>query len=126
VKKLGISENHDIALLGAPDGFDATLGALPPGVRIRSQARGGSDIILLFVGSRSELRRRFPAAEKILREGGRLWIVWPKKASGVESDLTQQVVREFGLGSGLVDFKVSSIDTTWSGLCFTRRRGKKK
>jgi len=121
-KKLGLRNDSILALLGAPPDFDSTLGAVPPEARIRRQARGESDIILLFVRSLAELRRRFPAAEKILKQGGRLWLIWPKKASGVKSDLTQQVVRGFGLGTGLVDFKVISIDATWSGLCFTRRR----
>jgi hypothetical protein len=123
-KKLGIRDGCTITILGTPDDFDSTLGTLPPEVRIRRQARGESDIILLFVRSLAELGKRFPAAEKILKQGGRLWLIWPKKASGVKSDLTQQVVRDFGLGTGLVDFKVSSIDETWSGLCFTQRRKK--
>jgi len=114
-----------LPLLGTPDDFDSALGTLPPEVRIRRQARGENDIILLFVRSLAELGKRFPAAEKILKQGGRLWLIWPKKASGVKSDLTQQVVRDFGLGTGLVDFKVSSIDETWSGLCFTQRRKKR-
>lgn len=57
-----------------------------------------------------------------MAEGGGLWIAWPKKASGVASDLTQTVVRKFGLDAGLVDYKICSIDKTWSGLLFTRRR----
>lgn len=124
-KKLGIKDGSIVTLLGAPGTFEATLGALPESVRIRKQARSESDIILLFVRSLAELRKRFPAAEKILKQGGRLWIVWPKKTSDQRSDLTQNVVREFGLGTGLVDFKICAIDTTWSGLCFTQRRNKR-
>ena len=77
---------------------------------------------MLFVRSLAELRRRFPVAGRALVERGRLWIAWPKKASGVETDLTQGYVRKTGLDSGLVDFKICAIDATWSGLCFTRRK----
>jgi len=78
-------------------------------------------VILLFVKSHAELEKRFIPAVRAMAEGGRLWIVWPKKASGVAADLTQNDVRAFGLKAGLVDFKISAIDATWSGLCFTRR-----
>jgi hypothetical protein len=108
-------------LLGPPPGFEATLGALPEGSAI--EARGPADVSVLFVRSVAELRRRFAAGVARMGERGRLWIAWPKQASGVASDLTQQGVREFGLAQGLVDFKVCAIDATWSGLCFARRRG---
>ena len=125
LKKLGITTGSIVALLGAPESFEDTLGALPDQVRLRKQARGESDIILFFVRSITDLRKRFPAAVKILKTGGRLWIVWPKKTSNIESDLTQNVVRDYGLGTGLVDYKICAIDETWSGLCFTQRRPKK-
>ena len=120
-KKFGIRENDAVALLGAPKRFEKTLGALPHGVRLRWQARGRLDVILLFADSRAELTRRFPAAKRALAAGGKLWIAWPKQASGVATDLTQRDVRSFGLGAGLVDYKICSIDETWSGLCFTPR-----
>ena len=72
--------------------------------------------------SRAELARRFPVAARGLAAGGGLWIAWPKKASGVSTDLTQGHVREFGLESGFVDYKICAIDDTWSGLQFARRR----
>jgi hypothetical protein len=122
VKKLGIKAGCVLALLGAPAGFGKTLGKLPEGVRIKRQARGQADVIVLFARSLADLERRFPAAVKSLVLGGRLWIAWPKKSSGVSCDLTQSVVRSFGLGAGVVDYKISAIDETWSGLCFTQRR----
>jgi CheY-like chemotaxis protein len=121
-KKLGIRAEDTVALLGGPGRFEKTLGDLPDGVRLRRQARGILEVILLFAGSRADLNRRFSTAKRALAEGGRLWIAWPKKASGVATDLTQQHVREYGLARGLVDYKICSIDSTWSGLCFTRRR----
>jgi CheY-like chemotaxis protein len=124
-KKLGIKPGSVVALLGAPKGFEKTLGALPDDVRLRNQARGRSNVTLLFAKSRAVLERRFPAAARALDEGGRLWLLWPKKASGVATDLNQNEVRAFGLAQSFVDFKISAIDETWSGLCFTRRRGKR-
>jgi CheY-like chemotaxis protein len=122
IKKLGIKAGSTLALLGAPVGFEATLGGLPDGVRVRRQARGHFDKILLFARSRAELERRFPVATRALTEGGGLWIAWPKKASGVRSDLGQADVRAFGLARGFVDYKICAIDRTWSGLQFARRR----
>jgi CheY-like chemotaxis protein len=121
-KKLGIKPGSVVALLGAPAGFRKTLGDLPDKVRLRTQARGRSDVMLLFAKSRAVLERRFPAAARNLAEGGRLWLLWPKKTSDVASDLNQNEVRAFGLGQSFVDFKISAIDETWSGLCFARRR----
>lgn len=121
-KKLGIKAGSVVALLGAPGGFEKTLGALPEEVRLGKDARGGANVILLFAKSRAELQRRFPAAAKALAKGGGLWIIWPKKASGVRSDLTETEVRAHGLGAGFVDYKICAVDETWSGLCFARRR----
>jgi CheY-like chemotaxis protein len=124
VKKLGIKPGCSLALLGAPDRFGKTLGKLPDGVKVKRQARGEADVVVLFARSLTQLERRFPAAAKSLSAGGRLWIAWPKKTSGVSSDLTQAKVRAHGLAAGVVDFKISAIDETWSGLCFTRRRAR--
>jgi CheY-like chemotaxis protein len=122
IKKLGIKTGTTLALLGAPARFDAALGKLPEGVVIKTVARGPADVIVLFAGSMSALDRRFPAAVRSMADGGRLWIAWPKKASGIASDLTQVAVRRYGLDAGLVDYKISAIDDTWSGLCFARRK----
>ena len=122
VKKLGIKERTAVALLGAPEGFSATLGDLPPGVTLRSRAVGSVNRVLLFAPSQAVLRRRFPNALKTLEEGGGLWILWPKKSSGMDSDLTEREVRRFGLERGLVDYKICAVDATWSGLQFARRK----
>jgi hypothetical protein len=123
-KKLGIKPGSVLALLGAPEGFDRTLGALPEGVSIRTRARGASDVVVLFAPWRRVLERRFAAAVGILAVGGGLWIAWPKKASGVATDVTESIVRAAGLASGLVDNKICAIDATWSGLRFMRRRAR--
>ncbi len=122
-KKLGLKPNTVIALIGAPDGFLEILGSLPDGVTLREQARGRVDLALWFTKSRTDLEKRIERMAEFIGEG-HLWILWPKKASKVETDLTQVVVRKVGLDSGLVDFKICSVDATWSGLCFTRRSNK--
>jgi len=122
-KKLGVKEGLAVTLLGAPPGFDETLGPLPAGVRLRRRARGSADLIVLFARSRAVLERRFAPATRCLRAGGSIWLAWPKRASGVATDLTQTDVRRYGLDRSLVDYKICSIDETWSGLRFARRKG---
>lgn len=121
-KKLAIRPGAVVALLGAPAGFERTLGALPEGARLQNHARGRPELALLFSKSQAELERRFAAAARALPEGGKLWLIWPKKTSGIESDLSEPVVRAFGLGRGWVDYKICAVDETWSGLLFSRRR----
>lgn len=121
-KKLGIRAGSRVALLGAPRDFGQTLGVLPEDVRLQRQVRGRLDTILLFVRSHADLDRRFPSASRPLVEKVKLWIAWPKKSSGIATDLTSNSVRAYGLAAGLVDFKICAIDDTWSALCFTRRR----
>ena len=122
-KKLGIKPGSVVALLGAPAGFAKhTLGPLPEGASLRSDARAHYNVGLLFASSKAELTRRFRAARKAMGEPCALWLAWPKQASGVATDLDENRVRELGLLAGLVDYKVAAIDATWSGLCFARRR----
>jgi hypothetical protein len=124
--KLGIKAGARIAFVGAPKGYDATLGELPP-VTQAETLRGPLDLIQVFVTSRAELARRFPTLKKALAIDGALWVSWPKKASGVATDVVEDVVREIGLAQGLVDVKVCAVDETWSGLKFVYRladRGK--
>lgn len=120
-KKLGVKAGSTLALLGAPDDFEDTLGSLPEGVRIRRSARGRAELVLLFAETQAELRKRFPAAERTMADGGGLWIVWPKKSSGRSKDLGEAEVRRFGLDAGLVDYKICAVDKVWSGLKFARR-----
>lgn len=119
--KLGIKPGYAVALPGVPDDFETTLGELPENVVLRRRVQGRCDLIVWFVGSRRELRRRVQRYGARAGPGG-LWICWPKKASGVKSDLSERVVRETGLANGLVDYKIAAIDQTWSGLRFTRRK----
>ena len=120
-RKLGIKPQARVGLIGAPYDFDEVLGELPPGVSVRRRARGTFDVIVVFVQKRSELERRLPALKKALDQAGGLWVAWPKRSSGVATDLGEGPVREVGLASGLVDNKVCAIDETWSGLRFVYR-----
>ncbi len=120
-RKLGIKSGCRLAVVSPPQDFHDTLGALPDGVQVRAQARGHLDVIVFFVTRRAELARRFPALARALVDDGGLWVAWPKRTSGVATDLTEGVVQEVGLGHGLVDNKVAAIDTTWSGLRFVVR-----
>jgi hypothetical protein len=115
-KKLGIKEGHRIALASAPDGFPELLGDLPDGVSVRSRVTGPLDVIVFFTESRAELERRLPALRRAMDPAAGLWIAWPKRSSGVETDMTEDVARELGLANRLVDNKVCAIDETWSGL----------
>jgi hypothetical protein len=119
-KKLGVKERTTLGLLAAPKDFERTLGKLPAGANIRRQPRSACDLIVCFVTSQKQLQQRFNAAVALSRSG--LWIAWPKKASGVRSDLTEDVIRALGLSEGWVDYKVCAVDATWSGLKFAKRK----
>ncbi len=121
-KKLGIREGASIALVGAPEGFEERIEGLPSGATFVDESADGADVILLFVTSLAALDSEFATTAARLAGGGRLWICWPKKASGVESDLSETGVRAYGLERSFIDYKIASIDETWSGLCFARRK----
>jgi hypothetical protein len=119
--KLGIAAGTRVLLDGAPPGLP--LEPLPAGVTPhRRPGREPYDVVLLFAPGAARLHARWPALAARLTTAGRLWVCWPKKSSGVPTDLTEDVVRGFGLARGLVDVKVCAVDATWSGLAFVRRR----
>jgi hypothetical protein len=120
-KKLGIKAGIVVALVNAPDAFERTLDPLPDDIVIKEDLRGKTDLVVLFASRMADIYEQFPRAERSLNEGGRLWIAWPKRASGVKTDVTEPAVREFGLAAGWVDFKICAIDKIWSGLAFARR-----
>jgi hypothetical protein len=125
-KKLGVKEGGRVLLQGAPAGFERTLEGMPDGAETARTARGAAtfDVIVQFTKSERALAKDFAACVKRLAQGGGLWIAWPKRTSGVATDLTENVIRDIGLAAGLVDNKVCAIDETWSGLRFMRRRVK--
>jgi hypothetical protein len=120
-RKLGIREGSRVLLVNPPDGFASTLGELPPGVEFVAAAARAVDVALLFCLEAATPRERFAALAEALQPAGGLWIAWPKRSSGVATELDEHLVREIGLAEGLVDNKVCAIDATWSGLRFVRR-----
>ena len=128
-QKLGIKAGQRVALLAAPASFAKTLGALPEGVKTSPElaGRGTFDVIVWFVTSRAVLGKGFVRTARRLDPSGGLWVAWPKKASGVATDMTEDAVREVALPAGLVDNKVCAIDDTWSGLrCVVRVENRPK
>jgi hypothetical protein len=121
VQKLGVKPATRLALWDAPEGFEAELGPLPAGVRRLPAGEGPVECVLLFADRAAALAKAFPRAARTLTEAGMLWAAWPKKASGVATDLTEDVVRRVGLAAGLVDVKVCAVNDVWSGLKFVRR-----
>jgi hypothetical protein len=121
-QKLGIKAGHSVALLKAPAGFETTLVGLPDGVTIRTAARGTNDVLVSFHTRRADLEKRLRLLVDAMDVDGGLWIAWPKKASGVPTDITEDTVRAVALPIGLVDNKVCAIDETWSGLRVVWRR----
>jgi hypothetical protein len=115
-RKLGIKPGSRVALIDAPAGFDAVLGELPEDARVGARLRGPLDVIVAFFLERRALERRIGTLRAALHPAGGLWIAWPKRASGVPTDLTEDVVREIALANVLVDNKVAALDETWSGL----------
>jgi len=113
-QKLGIKDGSRVRLAGAPGGFARSIGVVP-------RTRGEADVVVLFSRSLPALRRDFARLRKALHPAGGLWVAWPKKSSGVQTDLDENQVRALGLAQGLVDNKVCAIDDTWSGLRFVVR-----
>ncbi len=121
VQKVGIKPEMRIAIVNAPRGYGRVLGKLPSRVTRKASAVGPLDFVQFFTTERRELERRFAALARALAPAGMLWISWPKKSSGVTTDLTEDVIRAIGLAHGLVDVKVAAVDEVWSGLKFVRR-----
>ena len=121
VDKLGIKAGTRIAILNAPRGYRAVLGALPDGVTVSSSIRGKYPFIHFFARSRGLFQTKVRLLLEALEPAGALWISWPKKTSGMATDMTEDAVREIALPVGLVDIKVAAVDDTWSGLKLVRR-----
>jgi len=123
VKKIGVKAGFTVALVNAPAGFENTLTPLPDNVTFRRSARGHRNLTIWFTTSRRDLQDRIVSFATAVGDGA-IWIAWPKQSSGVDTDVTQNDVRHAGLSNGLVDYKICAIDTTWSGLKFSRRKNR--
>ena len=120
-RKLGLKEGSRIALVNAPKDFERELGELPHDAEIVTRLTKPLDIVLLFVLNERALLRDFDNLAKKLASNGMIWVAWPKKSSGVATDLSFERVQRIGLDAGLVDVKICAIDETWSGLKFVFR-----
>jgi hypothetical protein len=120
-KKLGLKEGGSIVLIGAPQNFTRRLAPMPTGAKVTKRAGPRMGSVLFFASSRAQLAPSIAEPAAKLDPSGMLWIAWPKKTSGVATDLTEDAVRKVGLGARLVDNKVCAIDEVWSGLRFQYR-----
>ena len=122
VKKLGFKAGFRAALVNSPKNFQKELAPLPADVKISlDTAVKQLDLIILFADSQKTLKTDFPKLARRLVDTGMLWIAWPKKASGVVTDLSENIIRDIGLDAGMVDVKVCAINDVWSGLKFVYR-----
>jgi hypothetical protein len=120
--KLGIRPGERVVALGAPSHYADLLDPLPEGAAVRTRLGASERFIHRFATRQADLVRAFPRLAGALADEGMLWISWPKRASGVATDLTEDRIREVALPYGLVDVKVCAVDAVWSGLKLVRRR----
>ena len=125
-KKLGIKPGQNVALLGEPAGFPKMLAPLPAGVTFTAKIVKTSDVVHLFTTSKAELAKVLASCLKTLAPDASIWVSWPKKASKVPTDVTEDTIREVALPIGLVDIKVCAVDETWSGLKLVLRKELRK
>ena len=122
-KKLGIKPGMSIAVLTAPQDIDAILGELPDNVTVSHRLTGHRDLVLIFITRQADLASRLPALIDAIAPNGMIWVAWPKRVSKIETDMTEDIIREIVLpNSGLVDVKVCAIDQVWSGLKLVIRK----
>jgi hypothetical protein len=115
-KKLGIKAAGRVLLISAPAGFAKALEGLPDGATVTTRPGREHDVIVLFSKDLKSFIKAFETVRARLHQDGGLWIAWPKKSSGIKTDLTENAIRDLALATGLVDNKVCAIDDTWSGL----------
>lgn len=122
-RKLGIKSGMSMAVLNAPPNLDAILGELPERVTTSQRLSGHRDLVLIFITRQADLAARVPALTSAIAPNGMVWVAWPKRASKIETDMTEDVIREIVLpSSDLVDVKVCAIDHVWSGLKLVIRK----
>jgi hypothetical protein len=118
IKKLGLKAGDVACIIHPPEKYFEALSPLPADVQIKTALRASLDFVHFFVTSQSDFKTYLKSARDHLKPDGMVWVSWPKKASKVPSELDENIIREFGLKSGLVDVKVCAVDEVWSGLKF--------
>ena len=120
-RKLGIKEGRRVLVMDPPVGFVRRLDPLPQGASVATKPVSQMDIVLLFSSSRAVLGELFPRAKHVLAPRGSIWVAWPRKSSGFFTDLSQDLVRSVGLGAGMTDDKIISLDEIWAALRFVEK-----
>jgi len=121
-QKLGIKQERKVVTIGAPAGYRKLLAPLPKGVSFTTEIAADAPFVHLFVKERQILEKELKRLRRLLADAGVLWISWPKKSSGVTTDITEDVIRDVCLPLDFVDVKVCAVDETWSGLKLMIRR----
>ena len=125
-QKLGIKPGMTVVIIKAPTNYRRLLGTIPEGVTFSDRLKPDWSFVHVFIKKRSELEKRLSALREKIADAGTVWVSWPKRSSGVPTDVTEDVVRVVALPLGFVDVKVCAIDDTWSGLkLMVRRRNRK-
>ena len=125
-KKLGIAEGASVAVIGAPKNYAALVAPLPTGAKIVKKVPKDAAFVHVFATERAELARQLASLRKGIAQNGVVWVSWPKKSAKVETDITEDVIRELALPIGFVDVKVCAVDETWSGLKLMIRRDQRR
>ena len=125
-QKLGIKPGLTVVTINAPANYRRLLGKIPDGVTFSDRLKPGSNFVHLFTGRRSELQKKMSILRRKISDNGTVWVSWPKKSSGISTDVTEDVIREIALPLGFVDVKVCAVDETWSGLKLMIRRQNRK
>jgi hypothetical protein len=124
-QKLGLKDGFNVVVVNEPSGFRDLLDTGPDEVTFKASLRGDVDVVVAFVTRQGELRTRRDQLAKAIFPDGAIWVAWPKRASKVPTDITEDIVRDVFLPHGLVDNKVCAIDETWSGLRVVWRKEKR-
>lgn len=122
VRKLGLKPSGRVCVIGAPDGYEDWLHPLPDGLVFEPQAHAQTDLVHLFTTDKAELAQRLSDLRQRLNPAAALWVSWPKKASKLPTDITEDTIRELGLPLGWVDIKVCAVSDVWSGLKLVVRK----
>jgi hypothetical protein len=125
-QKLGIKPGLTVVAINAPANYRRLLGQIPDSITFSERLKSGSSFVHLFTSRRSEMQKKMSILRDKISDNGAIWVSWPKKSSGISTDVTEDVIREIALPLGFVDIKVCAVDETWSGLKLMIRRENRK
>ena len=125
-QKLGIKPGLTVVAINPPANYRRLLGQIPDSVTFSERLKSGSSFVHLFTSRRSEIQKKMSILRDKISDNGAIWVSWPKKSSGISTDVTEDVIREIALPFGFVDIKVCAVDQTWSGLKLMIRRENRK